>query len=50
MVVTTPVRWTVADLELLPLEDGTRYEIIDVFMSEQPQWHHQNTCNRSLRR
>lgn len=47
-VVTAPVRWTVADLELLPLEDGTRYEIIDgeLFVSKQPHWHHQNTCNR----
>jgi len=45
-VVTTPVRWTVADLELLPLEDGTRYEIIDgeLFMSKQPHWHHQTSC------
>ena len=42
----TPVRWTVADLELLP-EDGTRYEIIEgeLFMAKQPHWHHQVTCN-----
>lgn len=47
-VTIAPMRWTVADLELLPLEDGTRYEIIDgeLFVSKQPHWHHQNACNR----
>src|SRR5918911_189456 len=39
------VRWTTADLELLP-QDSTLYEIIDgeLFMSKQPHWHHQATC------
>lgn len=45
-VVTAPVRWTVADLELLP-DNGTRYEIIEgeLFMAKQPHWHHQAACN-----
>lgn len=50
MAVTTvaPVRWTVSDLELLPFDDGTRYEIIDgeLFVSKQPHWHHQHACNK----
>lgn len=39
------LRWTSADLELLP-DDGKRYEIIDgeLYVSEQPHWHHQTTC------
>lgn len=42
---STSLRWTSADLELLP-ENGNRYEIIDgeLFMSKQPHWHHQKTC------
>ncbi len=46
--MTTPsLRWTSADLEVLP-EDGKRYEIIDgeLYVSKQPQWHHQVTCTR----
>ena len=41
------VRWTTADLELMP-DNGTRYEIIDgeLFMSKQPHWHHQETANK----
>ena len=27
--MATSLRWTSADLEVLPLEDGRRYEIID---------------------
>jgi len=36
------VRWTVADLDLLP-DNGTRYEIIDgeLFMTRAPRWSHQ---------
>jgi len=39
-------RWTIADLEDLPEDNGTRYEIIEgeLFMSKQPHWHHQNAC------
>lgn len=45
---TTPaVRWTISDLEHLPDDDRTRYEIIggELFMSKQPHWHHQRTCS-----
>jgi Uma2 family endonuclease len=37
------VRWTVADLELLP-DDGRCYEIIDgdLFVTRAPHWKHQN--------
>ena len=43
--MSTPTRWTSADLELLP-DDGTRYEIIDgeLFMSTQPHVNHQIVC------
>jgi Uma2 family endonuclease len=42
---STNVRWTVADLELLP-EDGRRYEIIDeeLFVTPAPHWKHQNVA------
>ena len=48
--MTTSIRWTSADLEALP-DDGKRYEIIDgeLFMSKQPNWHHQFTCVRFAR-
>jgi Uma2 family endonuclease len=40
---TTDVRWTVADLELLP-DDGRRYEVIagELFVTRAPHWKHQN--------
>jgi len=39
------VRWTTADLELLP-DNGNRYEIIDgeLFVTRAPHWQHQKTC------
>jgi len=39
------VRWTTADLELLP-DNGNRYEIIDgkLFVTRAPHWKHQLTC------
>jgi Uma2 family endonuclease len=42
----TSMRWTSKDLEALPLEDGTRYEIIDgeLYVSKQPSWEHQFVC------
>jgi len=42
---SSQVKWTSADLELLP-EDGKRYEIIDgeLFVTRAPHWQHQNTC------
>lgn len=48
------VRWTVADLDLLP-DNGTRYEIIDgeLFMTRAPRWSHQqiagNICTEMNR-
>lgn len=41
-------RWTVDDLERFPDGDGNRYEIIDgeLYVSKQPHYHHQMTCNR----
>ncbi|HZO24572.1 MAG TPA: Uma2 family endonuclease [Chloroflexota bacterium] len=40
-------RYTSADLELLPNVEGVRYEIIDgdLYVSSQPDWHHQYTCH-----
>jgi Uma2 family endonuclease len=45
--VIPELRWTSADLEVLP-DNGKRYEIIDgeLFMSKQPQWHHQFVCGQ----
>lgn len=50
MQTTTELRWTSADLEVLP-ENGKRYEIIEgeLFMSKQPHWHHQQTCGNIYR-
>ena len=47
MSSTETVRWTVADLELLP-DDGRRYEIIDgeLFVTRAPHWKHQNTASK----
>lgn len=41
------IRWTVADLELLP-DNGTRYEIIDgeLFTPRAPQWSHQRVADK----
>jgi hypothetical protein len=40
--ISDKVRWTTADLELLP-DNGDRYEIIDgeLFMTLAPHWGHQ---------
>ena len=45
--MNTELRWTSADLEVLPDVDGNRYEIIDgeLYMSKQPHYHHQLTCS-----
>ncbi|MEG4998126.1 Uma2 family endonuclease [Microcoleus sp. B4-D4] len=39
------VRWTTADLELLP-DNGDRYELIDgeLFVTRAPHWGHQEAC------
>lgn len=41
------VRWTTADLQLLP-DNGNRYEIIDgeLFVTRAPHWRHQKSCGR----
>ncbi|MBI3967162.1 MAG: Uma2 family endonuclease [Chloroflexi bacterium] len=48
--MSTPLRFTVSDLELLP-EDGNRYEIIDgvLHVSTQPDWHHQYVGDQLIR-
>ena len=48
--MATSFRWTSADLELLPFEDGKRYEIIDgeLYVSEQPSFDHQHVCTVML--
>ena len=45
-IATEGVRWTTTDLDLLPDNEGTRYEIIDgeLFMTRAPHWRHQETC------
>ncbi|PIG95002.1 Uma2 family endonuclease [Gloeocapsopsis sp. IPPAS B-1203] len=42
---TERLRWTTADLELLP-DNGNRYEIIDgeLFVARAPHWNHQRVC------
>jgi Uma2 family endonuclease len=48
--MTQSIRWTTADLAALP-DNGTRYEIIagELYMSKQPDWHHQFACTRIAR-
>jgi Uma2 family endonuclease len=48
--MSASIRWTTADLAALP-DDGRRYEIIDgeLYMSKQPDWHHQFVCGRLFR-
>lgn len=45
------IRWTVADLELLP-DNGNRYEIIDgeLFVTRAPHWKHQQVSGRIFAR
>ncbi len=45
----TRVRFTSRDLEVLPLEDGKRYEIIDgeLYVSRQPHNKHQRVCHNT---
>ena len=42
------VRWTIADIELLP-DNGNRYEIIDgeLFVTRAPNWGHQNAIGNA---
>lgn len=45
--VPQKMRWTSADLELLP-EDSNRYEIVDgeLLVTRAPHWKHQRACTR----
>jgi Uma2 family endonuclease len=45
--ISDKLRWTTADLELLP-DNGDRYELIDgeLFVTRAPHWGHQQTCGR----
>jgi Uma2 family endonuclease len=44
--VSSKVRWTSGDIDLLPENEGTRYEIVDgeLYMTRAPHWRHQRTC------
>ena len=46
--MTTPLRFTSADLDAFPENDGKRYEIIDgeLYVSRQPHFSHQDVCCR----
>jgi Uma2 family endonuclease len=46
-LVTEKIRWTTADLELLP-EGDRRYEIVDgeLLVTRAPHWKHQKAINR----
>ncbi|MBW4630595.1 MAG: Uma2 family endonuclease [Iphinoe sp. HA4291-MV1] len=48
---TEGVRWTTTDLNFLPENEGTRYEIIDgeLFMTRVPHWKHQRACGQIFR-
>ena len=48
--VTTPPRFTSADLALMP-RDGKLYELIEgeLYVSRQPSFYHQFTCGRLFR-
>jgi Uma2 family endonuclease len=45
------VRWTIYDLEVLPENEWTRYEIIDgeLFMTRSPHRRHQQVCGKIFR-
>ncbi len=45
------VRWTVYDLEVLPQNEWTRYEIIDgeLFVTRSPHRRHQQVCGKIFR-
>ncbi|MEH1969744.1 MULTISPECIES: Uma2 family endonuclease [unclassified Nostoc] len=47
-MLTAGVHWTIHDVELLPENEGTRYEIVDgeLFVTRAPHFKHQQTCGR----
>lgn len=50
-MLTEKIRWTIPDLELLPENEGTKYEIIDgeLFVTRAPHFRHQQTCGKIFR-
>jgi Uma2 family endonuclease len=50
-MLTTGVRWTIHDVELLAENEGTRYEIVDgeLFVTRAPHFKHQQTCGKIFR-
>src|SRR6186997_2115718 len=46
--MSPPLRFTSADLDAFPDNDGKRYEIIDgeLYVSRQPHFNHQDLCFR----
>jgi Uma2 family endonuclease len=46
--VTSPIRWTIHDLNALPENEGIRREIIngELFVTRAPHWKHQNLINK----
>ncbi|MBC1224726.1 Uma2 family endonuclease [Nostoc sp. UCD121] len=47
-MLNTGVRWTTQDVELLPENEGMRYEIVDgeLFVSRASHFKHQQTCGK----
>ena len=45
--ITEPVRWTTADIDLMP-DNGTRYEVVEgeLLMTRAPDLRHQDVCGR----
>jgi Uma2 family endonuclease len=43
---SSPIRWTIADLEFFAGDRANRYEIIDgeLFVTRAPDWNHQEVC------
>jgi Uma2 family endonuclease len=50
-ILTEKIRFTSHDLELLPENEGTKYQIIDgeLYMTRAPHWNHQRTCFKICR-
>ncbi len=44
--MASTLHWTSADLDALPHDEWTRYEIIggELFVSKQPHFYHQHVC------
>jgi Uma2 family endonuclease len=48
IIVRSPDRWTIHDLENFPTEEGKRYELVEgeLLVTTQPHWYHQRACGR----